>query len=515
MPFLQRISDFLGGGPARLADEARLAEGQRHFQAGRRNRLNKNWPTIQTSMRADVHAGLRNMRARMRFLAKNSDHFKKFLSMYRNNVAGPYGMKLQVTGGTDAQNQEIESRFKAWSHREFASASGRLSFTQVLRRAATGAARDGEVLVREIYGKNNFGYSLKFYDVAWLDETYNETLPGGNRVIMSVEIDADDRPVAYYLTPPATDLAVFRNRERKRTRVPAAEIHHLFLPDDECSTDDTVTRGIPPGHTASLTLFRLDLTDEAALVSMQASASKMGFYTSKLETDEDAPEEGQEVDTQTNKAKPLMNHFQAGVIEELPPGVDFKSFDPDSPNDKHEPFAKYMLRRAACGLEVFYNSLTGDLSDVNLSSIRAGLLEEREVWKALQEFFVEHFCRRIFINWLKEAVLNGQVNIHPRDLAKFSEPTFQPRRWPWTDPLKDIQTTRLAIEAGLATITDSLADIGEDLTETFTKRRAELDLADKLKIPLAVGAGSLAPGTLDSQGEQQPEKSPSSSPKAA
>src|SRR5438876_11266970 len=75
--------------------------GQRHFQAGRINRLNRSWPTLQTSMRADLHRGLRNMRARMRFLAKNSDHFNKYLSLYRNNVAGPYGMKLQVRGGTE------------------------------------------------------------------------------------------------------------------------------------------------------------------------------------------------------------------------------------------------------------------------------------------------------------------------------------------------------------------------------------------------------------------------------
>jgi lambda family phage portal protein len=505
MPFLQRISDIFGGGPARFAKEA--ASHERHFNAGRRNRLNRNWPTIQTSMRADVHRGLRNMRARMRFLAKNSDHFKKFLSMYRNNIAGPYGMKLQVTGGTDAQNQHIENKFKVWCHREFASASHRLSFTQIIRRACTGQGRDGEVLIREIYGKNIFGYSLKSYDVAWLDETYNETLPSGNRVIMSVEIDEDERPVAYYLTPPPSDSVAFRNEERKRTRVLAAEIHHLYLPDDEISVDDTITRGCPPGHTASLTLFRLDLADEANLVSLQAGASKMGFITKKIEDGEEDAEEGQVLDKQTNERKPLINHFQAGIIEELNPGEEFTAFDPQFPNQNHGPFAKYMLRRIAAGLDVFYNSLTGDLEGVNLSSIRAGLLEEREVWKSLQEFFVEHFCRRVFINWLREAVLNGQVKISPRELDKFSEPKFQPRRWPWTDPLKDIQTTRLAIEAGLDTITDGLAEIGEDLQETFTKRRVELDLAAKLGIPLAVGAGSLAPGTLDAQGDEQTQPS--------
>lgn len=482
---------------------------QRSYLAGRRNRLNNNWPTLQTSPRGDVYRGLRNMRARMRFLARNSDHFKKFLAMYCNNVAGPYGMKLQVTGGSDAQHKEIETKFKAWAHREFASVSHRLSFTQILRRAATTHARDGEVLIREIYGTNKFGYALKFYDVAWLDETYNDTRPGGNRVIMSVEVDANDRPVAYWLSPPVSDIGVFRNQERTRTRVPAEEIHHLYFPDDENSADDTLTRGVPLGHTASNTLFRLDLTDEANLVSLQAGASKMGFFT-RIQNDGDEGDspEGTDLGESDKPTKPLINHFEAGTFEELPEGVDFKPFDPGFPNQAHEPFAKYMLRRIASGLGVFYNSLAGDLSDVNLSSIRAGLLEERLMWKACQEFYVEHLCRRVFINWLKSAVLAGAVNIRPRDLDLFSEPTFQPVRWPLTDPLKDIQTQRLAIEAGLGTVTRFLGEQGEDLEETFEERRKELELAKNKGVPLATGAGSLAPGTLDAQGDETPATTP-------
>lgn len=489
----------------REAHRLRNVEEVRTFLAGRRNRLNRGWSTLQRSPQADVYRYLKPMRNHMRWLAKNSDFFKKFLSLRRNNVIGPFGMTLQVTGGTDKQNQEIETKFREWSHKEFCNVSGRLTFAQSCRRANTALNRDGEVLLREIYGKNKFDYSLKFYDVAWLDETHTETRPNGNRVVMGVEIDEDEKPVAYWLTPPSGDIAPFRNRERKRTRVPAEEIIHLFLPDDAYSVDDTVTRGVPPGHTAAPSIWRLEQADEANLVSMQAGASKMGFYERK-ESDDDDPLDDEKINLEKSDKPvlPPINHFAAGVIELLPENYKFTAFDPGFPNDSHEPFAKYMLHKICAGLDEIYHALTGDLANVNLSSMRGGMIEQREIYKAEQEFFSEHLCRRVFINWLYSAVLAGEVkSVRPTELAKFNESVFQPRRWPWPDPLKDVQTERLAIEAGLTTLTDSLGERGENLRDTFKKRKAELALAAQMEIPLATGAGSLAPGTLDAQGGDQ------------
>lgn len=505
-------SFFLRTFPTVFRDpEARAGRhrNSRSYLAGKINRLNRNWPYMQNSPRNEVQRSLRTIRARMRFLARNSDFFKRFLSMYATNVAGPYGMKLQVTGGTEAENTHIELRFQKWCHQEFASVSQRLTFTQILRRICTTHGRDGEVLIREIYGTNAFGYALKFYNVDWLDETFNQTRPNGNRVVMSVEIDADERPVAYWLTPPSSELALgFQPTITTRTRIPAEEIFHLFLPDDENSSDDTLTRGVPPGHTAAMTLFTLDRADEANLYSLLAGASKMGFVTSKTDDDDES-----ETDKETGEEQTIIDHFEPGTIWELPPGKDFKPFDPQFPNQAHDPFAKYMLRRAASGLDVFYHSLTGDLADVNLSTIRAGLLEEREHWKSRQEWLAESFCRRLFVNWLKSSVLTGMVQLRPKDLDRFHESRFQPRRWPWPDPLKDVQTLRLGVEAGFNTITDVLAEQGEDIREIFTKRKAELDLAKKLDIPLAAGAGTVTPETFAGEdpktpadGKKKPEK---------
>lgn len=458
-----------------------IKRASRTYNVGRIDRLNHGFGSLKISQRYETQRKLRDIRFRMRELARNSDHFKKFLSLVRNNVAGPYGMKLQVQGPDEAKNKEIEKAWSIWSHPEHASASGRLSLTAILRRAVTGCARDGESLVREIY-TGRFGYSLRFVDVAWLDETFNETR-GDKRVIMSVEIDDNERPTNYYLTPPPELARPLAGEQiKRRTPIPASEIHHIYLPDDENSIDDTLTRGIPWGHTAALSLFNLDQSDEAALYALRAGASKMGFFTQEkgdgtIGTDDDNEDTPQHA---------LVSHFEPGTFEELPPGYKFEAFNPDTPTEGHTPFAKYLVRRVATGLDVSYTSLASDLEGVNLSSIRAGLLEEREAWKALQEFIVDSFLRPVYRNWLRAAVLNKQIKLSAQELLDYFEPKFQPKRWQLTEPLKEIQAKKIAIEIGLDTITDGLAEMGEDLEETFEKRANELKLAEKLKIPLSL-----------------------------
>ena len=42
------------------------------------------------------------------------------------------------------------------------------------------------------------------------------------------------------------------------------------------------------------------------------------------------------------------------------------------------------------------NALTNDLSSVNYSSLRAGALEDREMYRLYQRFVIDHFVRPVF-----------------------------------------------------------------------------------------------------------------------
>ncbi|MDZ7804325.1 hypothetical protein [Thiohalophilus sp.] len=98
------------------------------------------------------------------------------------------------------------------------------------------------------------------------------------------------------------------------------------------------------------------------------------------------------------------------------------------------------------------HALTGDLSDVNFSSIRSGTLEERERWKVKQDDFAAAVCERTYLRWLNNAAFHGRVGPGPQDmlLDRYSEHHFQGRRWSWVDPLKDVKAIVEALNAGLS-----------------------------------------------------------------
>ena len=224
-----------------------------------------------------------------------------------------------------------------------------------------------------------------------------------------------------------------------------------------------------------MTIKQLDGYWEAELVAARSAASKMGFYEKQLPVDY----QGQ-TDAQNNATQEM----QPGVIEDLPMGVTFKTHDPQHPVTAFSDFVKSVLRGASSGLGVSYNSLANDLEGVNYSSIRAGLLEERSEWRAVQNWLVECLHEPLFEEWLSTALLAGALRM-PNGSAlpavkfdKFHAPEWKPRRWPWVDPLKDLQAKVMAIEKGLDSRSSTVAEQGGDIESLFADISADDALAD-------------------------------------
>jgi lambda family phage portal protein len=140
------------------------------------------------------------------------------------------------------------------------------------------------------------------------------------------------------------------------------------------------------------------------------------------------------------------------------------------------------MQDLAMSLDLHYFSLSGDLSAVNYSSARVGLLEERDVWKDLQRVVIDQFCREIFNAWLEAQILRGTIS--PGDAQAVNRPTWRPRGWQWVDPQKEVKAKVEAIQAGLTTYTATLAEQGIDLEEHLQTIKAERDLAASYDVDL-------------------------------
>jgi lambda family phage portal protein len=148
---------------------------------------------------------------------------------------------------------------------------------------------------------------------------------------------------------------------------------------------------------------------------------------------------------------------------------------------------RYMLREVAAGTGVSYESLSRDYSQSNYSSSRLALLDDRDLWKMLQQWFIRNFREPLHREWLHMAMLVGAIpgislTEYALDRAKFEAARFKPRGWSWVDPTKEVAAAKEALKAGFTTRADVISATadGRDIEDIDRQRVRELDDEKKL-----------------------------------
>jgi len=440
---------------------------RRSFAAGKNDDLVYSFTGSHHHINTELRQSLRMIRARSRQLCMNNDYAKKFISVVKKNVIGVNGIVMQsraIDGKGDldtADNDEIERGWGDWGLPENCTVTGKHSWHDVELLCAASVARDGEVFVQMIDKPSApHGFVIRIWSADYLDEQFNGKLQNGNTVCMGVEHDPDGMVVAYHLRDrhPGAYANVYPQTNYRR--IPARDIIHLYLweyPEQ--------VRGVPWMHTAIRRLNMLGGYEEAELVAARVGASKMGFFTTQ---DGEAPNPSDMAPDSTEyDQRDLVEEVSPGVIETLPEGVGFESFNADHPSTAFDPFIKAALRGATAGMDAAYSSISNDLTDVNFSSIRAGVLDERETWKVLHKWLVTHLHRRVQARWLPNSVMKKQTAVPFKLIkTKYKQVHWQPRGWPWVDPLKDAKANSENLANGTETRTNILAAGGSDFKDT-------------------------------------------------
>jgi lambda family phage portal protein len=168
--------------------------------------------------------------------------------------------------------------------------------------------------------------------------------------------------------------------------------------------------------------------------------------------------------------------------------MEFKEWSPDHPANAFPAFIKSMLRFIAGALGVSYNALASDLEGVNYSSMRSGLLIERDQWKMIQSLVKENFLQPIFESWISMSLLAGALVLDTRDPSRFLDGKWQSRGWAWVDPLKDVQASILGVGSGLTSRGEIVSESGRDVEEVFEALAQEKQLAESLGLEFDISA---------------------------
>lgn len=451
---------------------------KRAYAGANQGRLFSDFVASSRSADEEIKGALKVLRNRCRDLTRNNAYARRFISLAKANTVGDRGVTLQVKARNDngamdnLGNDQIEIAWKRWGRMGQCSVDGKISWVDAQRLFIENLVRDGEVLVRLVKYPNDFGFALEFIESDLLDEEYNVTLPNGHRIRMGVELDSFNRPIAYHLftAHPGDNSTMWMGKSYNR--IPADKMIHAFLPERAMQT-----RGAPWMSPVIADLKMLNGYREAELVAARVGASKMGFFTSPTG-------DGFTPDDTDNKV-PIME-AEPGTFHQLPDGVQFQQFDPTHPTTAFADFEKAILRGIASGLGVSYTSLANDLEGVSYSSIRQGALEDRDQWKIIQDFLIQHFVEPVYRAFLLSIMQNAVINIPASRFDKFAESTvFRARGFQWVDPLKEMNASVLGLQNGLLSMQDIANQQGRDVEEIFDQIQAEQEMAARYGLSMA------------------------------
>jgi len=427
------------------------------YDAASTSRRMRTWGIGEAGPNTRLSLSVSHIRDRSRKLRGDNPWAENGIESHVSNLIGR-GITPRWKTGDKGLNREIKS---LWDESIIEmDADGILDFYGLQALAATAFIESGEVLGQLIYKSVNSNLlvplQLKLIEPDFLPFDKNEP-QGNNSIKMGVEFNSQGSRVAYHIYgehPGESYITDFQNVGLTK-RVSAKNILHIFKP-----LRPGQIRGIPWLTSIITRLYQLDQYEDAELMRKGMSAMLAGFITSPEGDPDLTGIPGMEVEYENE------DHvsFEPGMIQSLRSGEDIKFSSPADVGQTYEVWIKQQLRAVAAGMGVTYEQLTGDLSDVNYTSIRAGLIEFRRRCRMTQRNNIIHqLCRPFAGNWLSVAVLNNiiQIKNYFSDIRRFRT-LWDADGWDFTDPVKDLKGKQMAIRLGLESRSQAVGERGTD-----------------------------------------------------
>lgn len=418
-----------------------------------------------------VHAGAETVSVRAQHYALNNPHGAKMAQALPDQIVGA-GIKPVAQVESEELRRILHRGFAAWTDR--ADTTGRADFYALQNQAVRDMVVQGEALL--VWGWSTDGApQLTRLNPEQLARDVTKILSPARYVVQGVEFDSmTGAPVAYHIRPGNAGTGwggTLAGGYHAPERFPASEIIHMFRP-----LLPGQVRGLSAFASILLTAHELDQLQDALLVRAKVAALHAGFiYDAEGGA---GPYSG----TKTGEAVDVI--LEPGTMSVLPPSKRVEWSSPPDSGDAPA-LATHTLRAMAAGVGLTYEQLTGDYSQVNYSSARAGLLEFRRFCESVQHHTVVfQLCRPVWDRFMRWQVMQGKVSARAlMDPASgLSTAKWLPPAWPWVDPLKDARAAIMEMDANLRSRADIIAERGYDAEEIDRQIAADNARADALKI---------------------------------
>ena len=338
----------------------------------------------------------------------------------------------------------LAALFNRWA--EVADADGRTSFWGLQADVARGVVIDGEAFVQFVED------GIRLIPPELIDESLTRELGNGAVIVQGIEFDAEGRRAAYHVLPsrPHDQFATYA----PPVRVDASEILHVMKP-----LAAGQVRGVSWLAPVILAASEFDQLMDALLVGVKVAAMHAGFLIDQNGTAGE-PYDG------TGEGGIMETGLEPGTLKRLPTGVDIKFSSPQQTAEVAA-FLRLNLQQLAAGLGLPEHLLSGDLTNANYSSLRAGLLPFRQRVEQIQYgTFVPQFLTPVYRRAITYAVLSGELDAADFETNReWLAVEWLPPRPMQVDPEKDVKATVAEIEAGLTSRRKAVAERGWNIEE--------------------------------------------------
>ena len=425
------------------------------------------------------------LRIRSRQAVRNNAWAGNASETFASELIGA-GIKPKSNHPTASKKLALQKQWLAWT--DYADADGINDFYGMQALAVRSVVDGGECFIRKRYRKLSAGLAVPF-QVQLLEAEHcpvwkNGEAPGGNYIRQGIEFNADGDRVAYWLYPihPGETSGWNIAPSNDPIRVPAAQILHIFR-----RTRPEQHRGEPWLARALAILNDLDSYIDAELQRKKTAAMFAGWITENDSADSAIPSQssflpgldgyGQQAPLGTSFAE-----MEPGTFTKLGPNESITFSEPADVGPNYEAFLKSQLRRMFAGVGLSYDQGTGDLSDVNYSSIRAGLLKIRRQMEQIQhQLVVFQMCRPLWREVIESSVFAGafKARDYRNNQDSFLDVSWIPDGWKSIDAQKDADANKTNLRLGLTSPQKVVSADGEDFEQVLADYKAALDLADK------------------------------------
>ena len=453
-----------------------LGFGAKRTYAAAANTRATTWRDSGMSATSEVGAAALTVARRAREAVRNNPYGARIVDLWAGNVVGS-GI---TTTWRDTPHADAWSK---WSIGLDCDAEGHQNYAAIQALVMRGVVESGEVFIRFLYGpvspSNPVGLRLAVLESDFLDTSKNGVIAGENTV-QGIGLNAEGRPAAYWLYRQHPGNAyLFGARSLESVRVPAADVMHVYRKRRPGQLRDVSWLAPVLLHLRNLAEY-----EDALLQKAKIEACLAGAVTDDTEGVVGSPG-GEGVG-----ADGLFRDARGNVVETLEPGLllyrrtngagsSFDSINPSS-SGAHVSLAKRALEAAAVGAGLTYDQVSGDLTQANYSSLRAGKIEFRRLCEQIQYgMLIPMFVARTAERFHQQGAMRG---LWPADMPDGVEHVPPPHEM--IDPLKDTNALIAQVRAGFVPQSEAVASFGNTMAEMVERYRTDNAMLDDAGIAL-------------------------------